>query len=148
MREELKERLIRHLRFLEEELSDHSLFESLSWEEYSTNRSKRREVERWVENLVNSSIDIAKLILSLEEIEVPQTYRAIVSLLGSVEGFDKRNAEELARYVRLRNVIAHEYLDVKWNSIRRFILQSEALYGRLVDEVRKYLGKLLDEEAS
>jgi len=148
MREELKERLIRHLRFLEEELSDYPLFESLSWEEYSTNRSKRREVERWVENLVNSSIDIAKLILSLEEIEVPQTYRAIVSLLGSVEGFDKRNAEELARYVRLRNVIAHEYLDVKWNSIRRFILQSEALYGRLVDEVRKYLGKLLDEEAS
>jgi len=148
MREELKERLIRHLRFLEEELSDYPLFESLSWEEYSTNRSKRREVERWVENLVNSSIDIAKLILSLEEIEVPQTYRAIVSLLGSVEGFDKRNAEELARYVRLRNVIAHEYLDVKWNSIRRFILQSEALYGRLVDEVRKYLGELLDEEAS
>jgi len=148
MREELKERLIRHLRFLEEELSDYPLFESLSWEEYSTNRSKRREVERWVENLVNSSIDIAKLILSLEEIEVPQTYRAIVSLLGSVEGFDKRNTEELARYVRLRNVIAHEYLDVKWNSIRRFILQSEALYGRLVDEVRKYLGKLLDEEAS
>ena len=148
MREELKERLIRHLRFLEEELSDYPLFESLSWEEYSTNRSKRREVERWVENLVNSSIDVAKLILSLEEIEVPQTYRAIVFLLGSVEGFDKRNAEELARYVRLRNVIAHEYLDVKWNSIRRFILQSEALYGRLVDEVRKYLGKLLDEEAS
>ena len=148
MREELKERLIRHLRFLEEELSDYPLFESLSWEEYSTNRSKRREVERWVENLVNSSIDVAKLILSLEEIEVPQTYRAIVSLLGSVEGFDKRNAEELARYVRLRNVIAHEYLDVKWNSIRRFILQSEALYGRLVDEVRKYLGELLDEEAS
>ncbi|MCD6507522.1 DUF86 domain-containing protein [Candidatus Poribacteria bacterium] len=148
MREELKERLIRHLRFLEEELSDYPLFESLSWEEYSTNRSKRREVERWVENLVNSSIDIAKLILSLEGIEVPQTYRAIVFLLGSVEGFDKRNTEELARYVRLRNVIAHEYLDVKWNSIRRFILQSEALYGRLVDEVRKYLGELLDEETS
>ena len=148
MREELKERLIRHLRFLEEELSDYPLFESLSWEEYSTNRSKRREVERWVENLVNSSIDVAKLILSLEEIEVPQTYRAIVSLLGCGAGFDKQNAEELARYVRLRNVIAHEYLDVKWNSIRRFILQSEALYGRLVDEVRKYLGELLDEEAS
>lgn len=147
MKEELKERLIRHLRFLEEELGDYHLFESLSWEEYSTNRSKRREIERWVENLVNSSIDIAKLILSLEGIEVPQTYRAIVSLLGSVEGFERQNAEELARYVRLRNVIAHEYLDVKWNSIKKFIEQSEALYGKLVDEVREYLRKLLDEEA-
>lgn len=56
MREELRERLIRHIRFLEEEIKDYALFRSLNWERYNTDRSKRRDVERWIENIVNSSI--------------------------------------------------------------------------------------------
>jgi len=63
LKKEVRFRLTRLLDFLENELKDYKKFESLSWEDYNKDRSKRRDVERWVENIVNSSIDIAKIIL-------------------------------------------------------------------------------------
>lgn len=48
MREELKERLIKHINFLEEEIKDYPLFGNLTWEIYKIERSKRRDVERWM----------------------------------------------------------------------------------------------------
>ncbi len=64
---------------------------ALSKEEYFKERSKRRDIERWIENIINSSIDISK-------------------------------------WVRFRNIIAHEYLDIRWNSIKKFIQETEVLY--------------------
>ena len=68
MKEEIKERLIKHLRFLEEEIKDYPSFRELTWEDYRMDKIKIRNVERWIENLVNSSIDLSKLILTAEEI--------------------------------------------------------------------------------
>ena len=139
MREELKGRLIRRIRFLEQEIKDYALFRSLNWERYNTDRSKRRDVERWIENVVNSSIDISKLILDAEDIRLPETYREMVSFLALVEGFDKEQLEKISRWVSLRNIMAHEYLDIRWASIKRFIQETELLYKALLEKVKAYL---------
>jgi len=67
LKKEVRFRLTRLLDFLENELKDYKKFESLLWEDYNKDRSKRRDVERWIENIVNSSIDITKIILSRRE---------------------------------------------------------------------------------
>ena len=110
MEKEIKLRLIKHITFLESELQDFGGFRSLSWEEYSKARSKRRDVERWIENIINSSIDISKIILFSENVATPDTYRELVSSLSLVPGFDKERMGPLAEWVRFRNIIAHEYL--------------------------------------
>jgi uncharacterized protein YutE (UPF0331/DUF86 family) len=97
MKEEIKERLIKYLRFLEDEVQDYSVFKVLGWEVYRVSRSKRRNVERWAENLVNFSIDISKLILTAEEVPLPETYREIVLSLSLMEGFDKKRMEKIIR---------------------------------------------------
>lgn len=146
MKEELKERLIKHLNFLEEEIKDYPLFESLTWEIYRTERSKRRDVERWIENLVNSSIDISKIVLTAEEISLPETYREMVSSLSLSSGVDKKGAEKLSQWVRLRNIIAHEYLDIRWTSIKRFIKETQPLYNALLEKTREYLKNQLETD--
>ena len=143
MKDELKERLIKHLNFIEEEIKDYKLFIELTYEIYRIDRSKRRDVERWIENLVNSSIDVSKLILIAEHITLPDTYREIVASLSFVEGFNKEQIENLSQFVRLRNIIAHRYLDIRWNSIRRFIKETEPLYKTFLEEVKEYLKKRL-----
>ena len=90
MREENKVRLIKHITFLEKDLEDWESLKSLSWEEYNKERSKRRNVERWIENIVNSSIDIAKIILVTENIPLPETYKEIVASLLSSLGLIKK----------------------------------------------------------
>ena len=90
MKREVKFRLIKHITFLEKELEDYKIFQNLSWKEYSEERSKRRDVERWIENIINSSIDIARIILTSEgKTPLADTYKDIVRSLLVVPGFDE-----------------------------------------------------------
>ena len=141
MKKEIKVRLIKHITFLEDEIQDYENFKTLSWMEYNTVRDKRRNVERWIENIVNSSIDIAKIILVSEDLPLPDTYREIVNSLSLVSSFDKKIVEKLAELVKFRNIIAHEYLDLRWNFINRFIHETELLYKNFLEKVKEYIGK-------
>lgn len=147
MKKEVKFRLIRHIAFLEKEIEDYGVFKNLAWKEYSEERDKRRNVERWIENIVNSSIDIARIILTSEgRIPLPDTYKEIVHSLSIIPNFDETCVDKLSRWIPLRNIISHEYLDVRWSSIKRFIEETEPLYRRFLEEVKKYLGKRLEAE--
>jgi len=143
MKEEIKERLIKHVNFLADEIKDYSLFKSMTWETYKDDRNKRRNVERWVENLVNSSIDISRLILSGEDRRISETYKEIVLSVSLVEGFDKEEAEKLAEWVKFRNIVVHEYLDIRWNSIKRFIRETGPVYKNFLAKVKDYIKEKL-----
>jgi len=71
MREEDRERLIRILDYLESEVDDYPAFSNLTWETYQKDKEKRRNVERWIENIVMSSIDMAKILLASENRPIP-----------------------------------------------------------------------------
>lgn len=147
MKKEVKYRLIKHISFLENELKDYGLFKNLTWKEYDEQRNKRRNVERWVENIINSSIDISKIILTFEKKDLPDTYRAIVKNLSLISGFSPENMEKLKEWVGLRNIISHEYLDIRWSSIKRFISETGPLYRQFVDQAKRYLErKILEAE--
>ena len=62
-----------------------------------------------------------------------------MSFLALVEGFEKESLEKISRWVSLRNIMAHEYLDIRWASIKRFIQETELLYKRFLEKVKAYL---------
>jgi uncharacterized protein YutE (UPF0331/DUF86 family) len=147
LKKEVKYRLIKHISFLENELKDYGLFKTLTWKEYDEQRTKRRNVERWVENIINSSIDISKIILTFEKKDLPDTYRAIVKNLSLISGFSAENMEKLTEWVGLRNIISHEYLDIRWSSIKSFISETGPLYRQFVVQAKGYLErKILEAE--
>jgi len=134
-----KERLIRYVDFMESELSDFSKFSNIDWKVYSEDKDVRRNLERWIENLVNCSIDIAKVILVVEERRIPQTYKEILKELGATQHFDEEFGENISQWAVLRNILAHEYLDVRWNSIKKFIQSAEPVYKRLITKIKSFL---------
>ena len=146
LKKELRFRLIKHITFLENELKDYEVFRPLSWKEYNTERSKRRDVERWIENIINSSLDIAKIILTSEGLPLPDTYKATIAALSGISCFDEQNMEKLSRWVRLRNIISHEYLDIRWASIKRFVSESRPLYEDFSKRAKKYVDERSEEE--
>ena len=146
LKKEVKYRLIKHISFLENELKDYSLFKSLSWKEYNEERTKRRDVERWIENIINSSIDISKIILTSEDKAIPDTYKTIVKNLSLISGFSAENMEKLVEWAGLRNIISHEYLDVRWTSIKKFISETEPLYKEFLDKTKAYLEKKIADD--
>jgi len=146
LKNDFKTRLVKHIAFLEKELGDYPKFKALSWNDYSQDRDKRRNVERWIENIVTSSVDIARIILAAEDKLLPDTYKELVITLSLIPGFDNENMKKLAEWVRFRNNIVHESLD-KWKSIKKFIQETEANYREFLNSVKSYLNeKLIQEE--
>lgn len=146
LKKEVKYRLIKHTSFLKNELKDHETFINLTYEEYDQDRNKQRNVERWVENIVNSSIDIARIILVSEGLTLPDTYKEFLNSLSCIPDFKDVNSKKLSGWVKLRNIIGHEYLDIRWSAIKEFISESKLLYGNLLEGVKKYLEQGTDEK--
>ena len=102
-------------------------------------------MERWVENIINSSIDISKVILTYEGKGLPDNYKEIILSLSAVKDLGINNTETLSYWVKFRNIISHEYLDIRWASIKKFISETEPLYRDLLDKVKIYLEKKIAE---
>lgn len=134
-----KIRLIKRIKFLEDEISAYSIFTDIDLEIYTKDRIKRLSVERWIENIVNASIDIAKILLASEKKKIPETYRETLELLSIYSGFNKQDANKLAEFSRLRNILAHEYLDIRFEQIKKFIQEAKPVYKNLIVHVKKLL---------
>ena len=134
-----RDRLIRILDFLDSELTDAHMFSNLSSRAYFTDTAVRRNVERWVENLVNASIDTAKIVLASQGQRIPQTYRETLLRLSILPGFDIHAVEKMAEYTSLRNLLAHEYLDITYPRIKAFSEEAPQAYRCLAEAVQRYI---------
>jgi len=134
-----RERILRAASFLDQEILEFEAFEKVSQEEYQNNLPTKRNIERWAENIVNASIDIAKIVLASEKRQIPETYRLILEQLGSIKNFDTNIASDLASYSKMRNLLAHEYLDIRFAQLQKFASQAKPAYVYLSDFVKKFL---------
>ncbi|MBU3965169.1 DUF86 domain-containing protein [Patescibacteria group bacterium] len=134
--EEDKHILNQRLIFLDSELSDTDKFKPLTRLEYEQDHMKRRQVERWIENLINAAIDISKTILASQKRPIPSTYREILKGIDAIVGFPEGAGEQLAKWTELRNILAHEYLDIRWKRIDDFIKRSEPYFRKLIEAVK------------
>ncbi|MBI5220509.1 MAG: DUF86 domain-containing protein [Candidatus Liptonbacteria bacterium] len=130
-------RLLRAIDFLERELADGDQFQKVSAEEYERNANLRRNLERWAENVMNAAIDIGKIILASRRAPLPETYAGILQALGKLEGFDPETAQKLGESAKLRNILAHEYLDLRFARLQRFVAQAEMICNQLMSFARE-----------
>lgn len=135
-----RRRPVRILEFLSEELDSAERYREATRETYLSDPHFRRAIERWAENLVNASIDIAKIVTAAEHLPAGRSYREAVESLSAVVPFQEL-AERLARNVRVRNVLAHEYLEIRWADVKRMANEGPALYGQLVDATGKWIAE-------
>lgn len=129
----IEERLI----FLQEQFTDLERFKRLTLLGYRDDRNERRNIERWVENLVMASLDITKIILASDKKTIPQSYKDILKLFALLYmDKDEPFAERFAEFAELRNIVAHEYLDLRWEKVKKFIEESEKLYPQFIEKVK------------
>lgn len=136
-----KDILNKRLIFLDSELKDAHKFHELTQYEYERDNSKRRDVERWIENLMNAAIDISKTILASEKKPIPSSYREILQGISLLSDFPKDSGEQLANWIELRNILAHEYLDIRWKRIKDFIQRNEPYFKKFIEIAKMRLLK-------
>jgi len=136
---EEKNRILERLQFLDSELKEIREFKKLTFKEYEENKTKRRNIERWTENIINATIDIAKIILASEKKRMPKTYAEALFNFGIFAGLTEEEANKLSSFSNLRNILAYEYLDILYQKIQNFIKESQKLYKEIFGFLGKYL---------
>lgn len=134
-----KTRLLERLQFLQNELIELARFQSITFQEYQNERGKRRELERWAENIMNAMIDIAKILLASEKKPMPKTYEEALREYALFAGLSIEKATEFSSIARLRNLLAHEYLDILYDRIQDFIKSFPPLFAETEPFLKQYL---------
>lgn len=127
------------IHFIDQEMESYVRFYPMTQKIYETDANERRNVERWAENIMNASIDAAKILLASGKKPIPDTYREALRRALWLLNFGEEYAVYFERWAKLRNVLAHEYLDVKWKRIEDFIQKSEPYLKDFISSLRKFL---------
>lgn len=135
-----RERLNKHLIFLDSELLDSKEFSQMTQFEYQSNKMKKRAVERWIENIMMATVDISKIILASQRHTVPNSYTEIMRNICFFFNFSEETAFHFIAWTKLRNIVAHEYLDLRWiKEIRPFIDKAPLYFDTFIEAVKLYL---------
>jgi len=132
-------RLTRRLEFLREEWSDLQRFFGVTFDEYRSSKALRRELERWVENIANATIDIAKIVLASKKKTLLQSYQDALREFAALAGLSAAEAEQVSTLARLRNLLAHEDLDLLYDRIRTFLDSFPHAYDRAFEFLEAFL---------
>lgn len=136
-----KETILKRLAFARVELDDLKEFQVTTYEIYYQNRSDRRNIERMIENLFNAANDIAKVILAGENIPIPETYREAYLELGTQGIIQIEIASQMAGFSRLRNILAHQYLNIRWEMIRNFLDSGLGVLNAYFEMIDNFVSK-------
>ena len=113
-------------------MRDYAKLKGVAQQDYQFKSDVKRNFERWVENVVNAGIDIAKVLLASEKKMIPETYKNILEDLASLHGFDGFIAKQLGESAKIRNIMAHEYLDIRFKMISSFMINADKIYAYLI----------------
>ena len=133
-----REKLKKVVDFLQSELAFYDYFSAFSFTDYQDGH-KRRDIERWAENMVNSAIDIGEIILASEKKKIPDYYKDVFVQLGLLKEFKGMDVDKFTGWVKLRNILAHEYLDIKWQRISGFIKDSLVHFKSFLESAKKFI---------
>lgn len=134
--EEERAELIERIQFLDSEIREFTDYRNLTLKVYKEDKFQRRNIERWIETLAMALIDVGKIILASEGRKMPSTYTEVLLDLCLLTGFDEEGGKEFAQFAKLRNILGHEYLDIRFEKIRNFIGGAESGYKRILEFVK------------
>ncbi|MDO8662272.1 MAG: DUF86 domain-containing protein [Candidatus Omnitrophota bacterium] len=133
-----REKLKKIIDFLSHEVSSQEYFSKFDFNGYQ-DAHKRRDIERWVENMINSAIDIGEVILASEKKKIPDYYKDVFVQLGLLPQFRQMDVAKFTGWVKLRNILAHEYLDLKWQKISSFAQECKTHFAVFLEAAKEFL---------
>ena len=141
-----RSRLERIVDFIDTELEDRQRFRGITQRRYRSDRDLRRNIERWMETLINAAIDIGKVVLSASG-RLPYTCGQLLADLETLPGFTGLSGR-LQPLAAVRNLMAHEYLDLRFGRVARFVDEGAGAVGELARRTRAWTRQASTESTS
>jgi len=114
----------------------------LSFEEFKGNREHYRTAERSLQITIECCHDIANHIISAFQMERPDRYESVFNILGENGVVPKGFVETLVSMAKFRNLLVHEYLDIKLDRVYEILQQKSSDFEKFAKYVVSFLEKM------
>lgn len=135
-----KDILISRVEKIDQHLHKINSYRKISLKDYLTNESIQDVVEYNLFQIVNHIIDIVEHIVVDEDYGLPESAYDAVQILITKKAIDTKTGKLLRKMIGLRNIIAHEYInlekDIIYNILSKHLRQIKNTVAKLL---RKYL---------
>lgn len=101
--------ILRRLAKLDEYLNQIREYSAVSFQEYEENWKVQRIIERTLQIMIETCLDVAGHIISDEGFRVPETYADMFKILIEKQILDKSQSDPLAKMAKFRNIVVHNY---------------------------------------
>lgn len=98
-------------------------------------------IERNFQLVIESSLDIAEILISAGNMEKPEDYRSTILILGKHGIIPPDFAERFAKAAGLRNILVHIYEDVDVDKLYDYLQDNLADFDEYVKYIAGYIGK-------
>ncbi|CCQ54169.1 MAG: DUF86 domain-containing protein [Crocosphaera sp.] len=138
-----KNRVLLRVNFIIQQLSYLKEYEFISFENYQNNFEKKATIERTLELMIQAAIDINRhLITKKLRLPFPETAKQSFLQLQQENILTEALAKQLAKSAGLRNILAHEYLELDDTIIYQSIPLALSQYPLYIKQIITYLDSL------
>jgi uncharacterized protein YutE (UPF0331/DUF86 family) len=109
----MRQEIIDKLELLEEYIAVLKDLQQYSFEEIEKNYVLRGAVERYLQISLECMLDIGEIIISMEKIKRPQSYKEIFRTLGENGILPEAFARKIEPAAGFRNILVHMYAKVE-----------------------------------
>ena len=104
-----KSLILRKLAELEECLEQIKEYSDITVDEYSNNWKTQRIIERTLQMMIESCVDVASHIISDRKYRIPKSYADTFSILHNEGILEKELFDTMEKMAKFRNVVVHHY---------------------------------------
>lgn len=132
-----KGRILESIAYLTREMEEFETdYKSKTWQEYSSDSKLQKLIDRTIENILTSVIEVSGVILTEKNISA-ESYPDILKKTGEFFGYNNNETDVLSRFAVQRNRLAHRYLNFKWQVVRFYVEHNDIL-KRLINSIYEY----------
>ncbi|MBC8413871.1 MAG: DUF86 domain-containing protein [Nitrospira sp.] len=116
-----------------------SEFTTITVEQYKQDWKTQRIVERTLQMLIETCIDIANHIVSDDKLRVPESYSDTFKVLMENKFITESLSEKMIKAAKFRNVVVHQYDNID-AAIAVSIVKNDLMYFReFQEQIVEYL---------
>lgn len=112
--------------------------QSLAREDFLSNTTEQRAVERMFENVIQASADLAQHVATQDFEYEGQASRKAIQILGEQGVIDEETMTTLVAAVGFRNVLAHEYGTVDYHEVYTTLQNGLGVYDEYSRQIARW----------
>lgn len=127
--------LIKKISEIEKYLQIVKRYRKYTQKEIKDNLDLKGAVERYLYLLCQATLDFADAIVSYSSFRTPSTYGETFEILEENEIINKDMVGKMRNMAGFRNILAHEYVKIKFEEVYRVLTKD-------IDDINKFLDEI------